>query len=430
MTFTSIFDLDAPMIEELVSDIDNNVLDSILCDSTFGDKQFLKTVEMFNGTLDDRPVILSNKNLSNYTEADIEASLKPINFDDSIETPFDARYSLETEKLPKKRESTKANVNSHQNVFADHSYTAIIKTNESSIKNNNSCDFAHHGLPPASEDTKISPPILETSIDSNSVNGFKSKLESQCINKHSSPASTRAKIKKSRSAPLCSRDGNKYQDRSMMTDQEAIAHIHYDSLRGCTKELFPVKLHKIIECSERHGFSSIISWMLHGRSFKIHNKGGFTSEVIPYFFYQSKMSSFARQLRMHGFHKIKGKSNVDRGAYFHELFLHSRPGLSHSIIRLDKPCSLSKKDKPSFYLFHPMPSTCGNSRQKSKADVTPRCMCYSNYPPMENSVRSNAESTNLTTALNNNTISHANEQPGQNYNSDSSKSSTSTTTKE
>ena len=407
MTFTSILDLDASIIDELVNDVDNDVLDSILGDSSFGDKEFINTIEMFNGTLGDKSVNDSNRNLSNYTEADIEASLEPIIFDDSIENPCDPRNSMKTEKLSKKRESVEANLN-NQHAFAEHSYSNIMKTNESSrSKNDDACDFSQHGSP-ASKNTKISPPKLETSIGSNAIDGCKNTSESKCINKHNSLASTRTKAKKTRSALLSSLDGNKHRDRSRMTDQEAVAHIHYDNMRGRTKELFPVKLHKIIEYCESYGFSSIISWMPHGRSFKINNEGAFISKVMPHFFYQSKMSSFTRQLRMYGFHKIKGKSNVDRGAYFHELFLRSRPGLSHGIIRLDKPCSLSKRDEPNLYIFYPMPYTDDTTiRRKSKADVTPKCIRYSNCLPIKNNDQPNTES-NLTTILDNDTVSQTN----------------------
>ena len=126
-------------------------------------------------------------------------------------------------------------------------------------------------------------------------------------------------------------------------------------MRGRTQEPFPVKLHFIIERGEEDGYSSIISWSPHGRSFKIHNDVLFVEKVLPLYFFQTKMSSFTRQLRMYGFHKIKNKYNVDKGCFFHELFLRGRPGLACGIARLSTPCSAARKNEPNLYDFCPMP---------------------------------------------------------------------------
>lgn len=156
----------------------------------------------------------------------------------------------------------------------------------------------------------------------------------------------------------------KYRDLSNLADEEAAKNCNHKSMRGRTQELFPVKLHLIIERSEEDDYSSIISWSPHGRSFKIHNEVLFVQKVLPKYFFQSKLSSFTRQLRMYGFHKIKNKYNVDKGCFFHELFLRGRPGLACGIPRLSSPCAASRKNEPNLYDFCPMPfpssksSTC------------------------------------------------------------------------
>jgi len=88
----------------------------------------------------------------------------------------------------------------------------------------------------------------------------------------------------------------KYRDLSMMTDEQA--RLNFKSMVGRSQDPFPVKLHKIIDRIESNGLSSIVSWCPHGRAFKIHDNNLFEKEVMSRYFYQTKMSSFTRQLGM------------------------------------------------------------------------------------------------------------------------------------
>lgn len=112
-------------------------------------------------------------------------------------------------------------------------------------------------------------------------------------------------------------------------------------------EKFPMKLHKIVERCEIDGYSDIISWMPHGRSFKIHDRDEFVAKIMPRYFYITKFTSFIRQLTLYGFHKYR-TPGADKGSFFHELFLFGRPGLCSGIVR-----SSTKKRKmesePNFY---------------------------------------------------------------------------------
>merc|ERR1711982_103485 len=69
---------------------------------------------------------------------------------------------------------------------------------------------------------------------------------------------------------------------------------------------------------------------------------------------QTKMSSFSRQLGMYGFHKIVGKTNKDKGSFFHELFLRGRPGLCRAMARLKKRSLLDPDNEPDLYAYPPM----------------------------------------------------------------------------
>ncbi len=61
---------------------------------------------------------------------------------------------------------------------------------------------------------------------------------------------------------------------------------------------FPARLHAML--SDRQ-YSHIISWMPHGRAWKVNNKELLMEEAAPKFFGQSKYASFARQLSGWGF---------------------------------------------------------------------------------------------------------------------------------
>ena len=123
----------------------------------------------------------------------------------------------------------------------------------------------------------------------------------------------------------------------------------------------------------------------HGRAFKIHNEVLFVREVLSVYVFQSKMSSFIRQLRMYGFHKIRSKLNVDKGSYYNELFLRGRPGLACGIVRLNSPCAASRKNEPNLYDIFPMPyiKPCGqkvsspsNDEIKEKNAINLRTIRY------------------------------------------------------
>ncbi len=50
-------------------------------------------------------------------------------------------------------------------------------------------------------------------------------------------------------------------------------------------------------------FAQAVTWLPHGRAFRIHNKTKFMEEVVPVFFNQTKIRSFNRQLHLWGFHR-------------------------------------------------------------------------------------------------------------------------------
>jgi len=57
---------------------------------------------------------------------------------------------------------------------------------------------------------------------------------------------------------------------------------------------FPVKLHKILSKAE---FADIVSWLPHGRSWRVLKPKAFEEKVVPLYFRHAKYASFMRQVR-------------------------------------------------------------------------------------------------------------------------------------
>ena len=81
---------------------------------------------------------------------------------------------------------------------------------------------------------------------------------------------------------------------------------------------FPVKLYAILAQKE---FNDIISWMPHGRSWKVLKPNVFESLVMPLFFEYSNYHSFNRLVNAWSFRRVS--SGPDRGSYYHEVSLFS-----------------------------------------------------------------------------------------------------------
>jgi hypothetical protein len=77
---------------------------------------------------------------------------------------------------------------------------------------------------------------------------------------------------------------------------------------------FPVKLYAILAQKE---FQDIITWLPHGRSWKVLKPNLFESLVMPLFFEYSNYHSFNRLVNAWSFRRIS--SGPDRGSYYHEV---------------------------------------------------------------------------------------------------------------
>jgi hypothetical protein len=86
---------------------------------------------------------------------------------------------------------------------------------------------------------------------------------------------------------------------------------------------------------EETGDADIVSFLPHGRTFLVHDVDQFVQKILQTYFKQSVWNSFTRQLSLYGFRRIT--SGPDSGAYYHELFLRNRKGLSLHMRRAGVP---------------------------------------------------------------------------------------------
>ena len=110
-------------------------------------------------------------------------------------------------------------------------------------------------------------------------------------------------------------------------DQSKVKH----KAKGGVVVQFPVKLHAMLDKIEADGLAHVVSWQPHGRCFVVHKPKEFVHDVMPHYFKQTKMTSFQRQLNLYGFNRMTG--GLDKGGYYHELFLRGKVGLAYDIQR-------------------------------------------------------------------------------------------------
>jgi SHAQKYF class myb-like DNA-binding protein len=139
---------------------------------------------------------------------------------------------------------------------------------------------------------------------------------------------------------------------SRVVDHTYHDYSNYPVQDPVVKMSFPKKLHEILSNPE---FEHIISWMPHGRAWKLHSRDLFQTEVAPKYFHQEKFASFSRQLTGWGFKRLT-KQGPDFNSYYHQCFLRDRPDLVVLLKRVPNNLGRSTPDannEPNFYALHP-----------------------------------------------------------------------------
>jgi hypothetical protein len=97
--------------------------------------------------------------------------------------------------------------------------------------------------------------------------------------------------------------------------------------------------------------TSVITWMPHGRSWKILDRESFANFALPRYFGHTNHASFVRIINAWGFRRVT--KGPDRDTYYHELFLRGKPRLHERMKRLPtchRKTPIDKEDKcPDFY---------------------------------------------------------------------------------
>lgn len=100
---------------------------------------------------------------------------------------------------------------------------------------------------------------------------------------------------------------------------------------GASPAQFPLRLHDVLDASEKEGFQHVVSWLPEGNGFQIHDADNMLPILQKYGFNQSRWKSFLRQLQNYGFRReIRGPT---KGKCTHELFVKGRRELCHNMRR-------------------------------------------------------------------------------------------------
>ena len=90
-------------------------------------------------------------------------------------------------------------------------------------------------------------------------------------------------------------------------------------LPSALKFAFPTKLYAMLELADSiPDFSKAITWLPHGRAFLIIDEVAFMQKIVPYFFNQTRLRSFNRQLHLWGFKRALKKKYKNQTIWYHE----------------------------------------------------------------------------------------------------------------
>eukprot|EP00977_Amphora_coffeiformis_P003360 scaffold621_cov157-Amphora_coffeaeformis.AAC.2 len=133
---------------------------------------------------------------------------------------------------------------------------------------------------------------------------------------------------------------------------------------------FAEKVHHILSQPE---YEADISWMPHGRAFKVHRPGPFEKGICKQYFGHGRYSSFLRQLNNHGFKHIS--QGADRNCYYHQYMLKDRPHLCQYMPRAKdaRRVVADPQNEPNLYHItelYPLNTTARSSKHRIPVHLT------------------------------------------------------------
>ena len=89
----------------------------------------------------------------------------------------------------------------------------------------------------------------------------------------------------------------------MMGSESSDGQDYTEAMIACmnSHDIFPMKLHKMLEEAEHDGNDGIVSWNPDGLSFTVHEPKVFARGIMQTYFNQTKYKSFQRQLNLYRF---------------------------------------------------------------------------------------------------------------------------------
>ncbi|KAG7345762.1 HSF-type DNA-binding protein [Nitzschia inconspicua] len=143
---------------------------------------------------------------------------------------------------------------------------------------------------------------------------------------------------------------------------------------------FPWKLHRLLEYCHGEGLEDVVSWDSAGKSFQIHSKARFETEIMPRFFDTNKFKSFQRSLNLWGFYvrnrgcnksvsadgatvdgseadcnsnsmNTSTQPNQEQGGEcYHPHFVRGQPDLCHQMLRIKKKTTKTRTSRPKSHV--------------------------------------------------------------------------------
>ena len=138
------------------------------------------------------------------------------------------------------------------------------------------------------------------------------------------------------------------------------------SSAASSSSVFPIKLYHLLNQASKGNYEDVVCWEPDGKSFKVHDKDRFTSEIMPmYFGGTSNYRSFQKNLNMWGF-----TMNERKGRVAHELFCRDS---GESKVHLMKRRHVVKRRKEN-------PPQGGSTASNIKESVAAQIAALKNHP--------------------------------------------------
>jgi HSF-type DNA-binding len=101
----------------------------------------------------------------------------------------------------------------------------------------------------------------------------------------------------------------------------------------------PEDIRDMLDQAKAERAEHVVSWLLHGKAFAIHNRPLFMERFMPRFFKSKKFCYFSDVIRSWGF--VRLKESKDKGAYYHKLFRRDAPRATLHLSRKQMKDSMS-----------------------------------------------------------------------------------------